>query len=184
MIIHEGSSHCHCVAQVTSDVDKTESLTGARRHVYNPKKAALVGQGTHALSILVRVLEDPSLAPNGPRQFIAQYPDTLTTHEDKIRPHVDRWTIDLSIPREIERKMEECIWTTSVMYAVGGWSEKWFMADFFLMHLVTSSLSTPSPYPCLLERKFCFSVCTSQAQLHHGIMDIMRPSLLRFQALL
>lgn len=113
---------------------------------------SIIGQETHAFSILARVLKDPSLAPNGPRQFIAQYPDVLTTHEDKIRAHVDKWTIDSSIPGEIERKMEECIWTTSVMYAVGGWRENGFTADFFLMHLVTSSLFIPSLIASLSSR--------------------------------
>jgi hypothetical protein len=122
------------VAQVTSDVDETEaklaSLVLDDTSII-PNRAA-VGQETHAFSILARVLKDPSLAPNGPRQFILQYPDTLAAHEDKIRAYVDEWTIDLSIPGEIERKMEECVWTASVMYAVGGWSEKKFTADFFL----------------------------------------------------
>lgn len=134
------------VAQVTSDVDETEaklaSLVLDDTSII-PNRAA-VGQETHAFSILARVLKDPSLAPNGPRQFILQYPDTLAAHEDKIRAYVDEWTIDLSIPGEIERKMEECVWTASVMYAVGGWSEKKFTADFFLMHLVTSSIFIPS----------------------------------------
>ncbi|KAG1860779.1 hypothetical protein F4604DRAFT_1126059 [Suillus subluteus] len=142
------------VAQVTSDVDKTE--TKFTSMVLDdtpmiPNKAA-IEQGTHAFSILARVLKDPSLAPDGPRQYIAQYPDTLTAHEDKIRAYVDQWTIDLSIPGEIERKMEECIWTTSVMYAVGGWSEKGFTADLFLMHLVTSSLFIPSLIASLSPR--------------------------------
>lgn len=101
------------------------------------------GQDTHALSILARVLKDPSLASKGPLDFARQYPDTLVAHGDRIREHVQKWTVDLSKPGEIERKMEECIWTSSVMYALGGWRNG-FTADFFLMHMVTSSAFLPS----------------------------------------
>lgn len=90
------------------------------------------GQETHTFSILARVFKDPKLAPKGPRQPIGQYPDTLRAHGDKIREYVQDWTIDLSRPGEIKRKMEECIWTASVMYAVGGWRNKAFTGDFFL----------------------------------------------------
>ncbi|KAG1793541.1 uncharacterized protein HD556DRAFT_1479300 [Suillus plorans] len=80
------------------------------------------GQDTHSFSILARVLKDPSLA---------------------IRDHVQKWTVDSSRPGEIERKMEECIGTSSVIYALGGWRNG-FPADFFLMHMVTSSIFLPS----------------------------------------
>ncbi|OAX36710.1 hypothetical protein K503DRAFT_793258 [Rhizopogon vinicolor AM-OR11-026] len=102
------------------------------------------GQETHAFSILARVLKDPRLASKGPRQPFGQYPDTLVAHGDEIREHVQDWTIDLSKPGEIERKMEECIWTSSIIYAIGGWRNKAFTGDFFLMHMVTSSVFLPS----------------------------------------
>lgn len=101
------------------------------------------GQDIHAFSILARVLKDPSLASKGPRHFTGQYPDTLVAHGYRIREHVQKWTVDLSKPGEIERKMEECIWTSSVIYALGGWRNG-FTADFFLMHMVTSSIFLPS----------------------------------------
>lgn len=103
----------------------------------------LSGEDTHAFSILARVLKDHSLASKGPRHFTGQYPDTLVAHGYRIREHVQRWTVDLSKPGEIERKMEECIWTSSVIYALGGWRNG-FTADFFLMHMVTSSIFLPS----------------------------------------
>jgi hypothetical protein len=89
------------------------------------------GQDTHAFSILARVLEDPSLASKGSFNLTKQYPDTLVAHGYRIREHVQEWTVDLSKPGEIERKMEECIWTSSVIYALGGWRNG-FTADFFL----------------------------------------------------
>ncbi|KAG1763927.1 hypothetical protein EDD22DRAFT_471845 [Suillus occidentalis] len=101
------------------------------------------GQDTHAFSILARVLKDPTLASKGPRHITGQYPDTLVARGYIIREHVQKWTVDLSKPGEIERKMEECIWTSSVIYALGGWRNG-FTADFFLMHMVTSSIFLPS----------------------------------------
>ena len=90
------------------------------------------GQETHIFSILARVLKGTRFAPKGPRQPFGQYPDTLVAHGDRIREYVQDWTIDLSRPGEIERKMEECIWTSSVIYAIGGWRNKGFTGDFFL----------------------------------------------------
>ncbi|KAG1773707.1 hypothetical protein EV702DRAFT_1243059 [Suillus placidus] len=79
------------------------------------------GQDIHAFSILARVLKDPILA-------------------SKARPEMDGGSLQ---PGEIERKMEECIWTSSVIYTLGGWRNG-FTADFFLMHMVTSSIFLPS----------------------------------------
>jgi hypothetical protein len=101
------------------------------------------GQDTHAFSILARVLKDPSFTSKAPFNLNRQYAETLVAHGYKICEHVQKWTVDLSKPGEIERKMEECIWTSSVIYALGGWRNG-FTADFFLMHMVTSSIFLPS----------------------------------------
>ncbi|KAG1742545.1 hypothetical protein EDB19DRAFT_1827736 [Suillus lakei] len=93
------------------------------------------------------VLDDTSMTPN------------RTPALRKIRIRVDKRMIYISIPGEIECKMEECIWTTSVMYAVGGWSEKGFTADFFLMHLVTSALYIPSLIASLSPRAQVLFLC-------------------------
>ncbi|KAG1753355.1 hypothetical protein EDB19DRAFT_2035262 [Suillus lakei] len=54
--------------------------------------------------------------------------------------------------REIERKMEECIWISTLIYVIGGWSkDKALTADFFFMHLVTSALFLPSLLPYLSQ---------------------------------
>lgn len=104
---------------------------------------ALSGEDTHAFTILARVLKDPSLASKGPRHFAGLYRDTLVAHGQRICEYIQGWTIDLSKPGEIERKMEECIWTSSVIYALGGWRNG-FTPDFFFMHMVTSSIFLPS----------------------------------------
>ncbi|KAH7922285.1 hypothetical protein BV22DRAFT_1131586 [Leucogyrophana mollusca] len=108
--------------------------------------------GTHPFDVLARMLKDPRF-PQGPRNFIGQFPDTLAAHAEEIRKYAEQWTIDLSKPGELDRKMEELIWTSSLMYGIGGWDKtSGFKADFFLMHLVTSSLFLPSVLPYLAPR--------------------------------
>lgn len=61
------------------------------------------------------------------------YNDLMLEHSATIWRYAEQWTIDLSQPGEIERKIEECIWTATVLYATCSWSKhKSFVADFFL----------------------------------------------------
>ncbi|KAG1857737.1 hypothetical protein DFJ58DRAFT_715931 [Suillus subalutaceus] len=123
------------------------------------------GQDTHAFSILARVLKDPSLASKGQLNFASQYPDTLVAHGDTIREHVQKWTVDLSKPGEIERKIGECIWTSSVMYALGG------------MHLVNSSLFLPSLVAYLSPRAQVLLLRAYLSSVIAWFVVIGRPSL-------
>jgi len=110
------------------------------------------GKETHAFDILSRMLKDDRF-PQKPRNFIGQFQDTLAAHADALHKYAEQWTIDISKPGEIDRKMEELLWTSSVMYGIGGWNDKsGFTADFFLMHLVTSSLFLPSVLPYISAR--------------------------------
>jgi len=98
-------------------------------------------QKNHAFSILARIIQDPLFAPNEMEKYIDDVDGLLVVHGADIWRYTEQWTIDLSQPGEIDRKMEECIWTNTIIYAIGGWSkEKGFVADFNFMHLVTSSL--------------------------------------------
>ncbi|KAI6002330.1 hypothetical protein F5J12DRAFT_842650 [Pisolithus orientalis] len=97
---------------------------------------------THAFDVIARMLKDDRLKVDGVPSS-AQV--VIRSHVARIRQYAAQWTIDTSKPGEIERKMEELIWTASVIYAVGGYDEgKGFAAEFFLMHVVTSSLFLPS----------------------------------------
>jgi len=99
----------------------------------------------HAFSILANIMRDPQFAPKEREKYTNDFNGLLTVHGIDIWRHVEQWTIDLTQPGEIERKMEECIWTNTIIYAIGGWSkETGFTANFFFMHLVTSSLFLPS----------------------------------------
>ncbi|KAI6118361.1 hypothetical protein F5141DRAFT_614817 [Pisolithus sp. B1] len=100
---------------------------------------------THVFDIIARIVRDDILkVDNGPvprtvfKQAVAQ-------HAARIRAYAAQWTLDVTRKEEIERKMEELIWLSSAVYAIGAFDEvKGFAADFYLMHVVTSSLFLPS----------------------------------------
>jgi hypothetical protein len=86
----------------------------------------------HAFSILAKVMEDPEFAPKEMGKYTKDFTGLLTDHGANIWRYAEQWTIDLSQPGEVERKVEECIWTSTILYAIGGWSkEEGFCADFF-----------------------------------------------------
>ncbi|KIM44058.1 hypothetical protein M413DRAFT_68435 [Hebeloma cylindrosporum] len=90
----------------------------------------------HAFTILARVLADPALAPRqlNETEF---YQKTVANYGDHIVKHVNEWNLD----GDLDKKVEELLWTNVLIYAVGGSEEdETFNADFFYMHLVTSSL--------------------------------------------
>lgn len=85
---------------------------------------------THAFTILAKIMEDPRFSPT---KYTNDFHGLLTAHGASIWRYAEQWTIDLSQPGEIDRKMEECIWTNTIIYAIGGWNkEKGFTANFFL----------------------------------------------------
>ena len=81
----------------------------------------------HAFTILARVLADPALAPLqfGESKF---YENTVENYGDHIVKHVNEWTLD----GDLDKKVEELLWTNVLIYAVGGSEEEGtFNADFF-----------------------------------------------------
>ncbi|KAI6030050.1 hypothetical protein EDC04DRAFT_2605570 [Pisolithus marmoratus] len=102
------------------------------------------GVNTHVFDIVARMIRDDNLkVENG--QVLREFKQAVDEHVPRIRGHVTRWTIDVTKDGEIERKVEELIWLTSALYAIGGFNEvKGFTGEFFLMHMVTSSLFLPS----------------------------------------
>ncbi|KAG2740712.1 hypothetical protein P692DRAFT_20881154 [Suillus brevipes Sb2] len=125
-----------------------ETTTKLASLFLNTKVSFQLGQPqiNHAFSILaiIQHSEFPVM-----KQYYG-YNDLMLEHSATIWRYAEQWTIDLSQPGEIERKMEEFIWTATVLYATCSWSKhKSFVADFFLMHLVTSTLFLPSVLPYL-----------------------------------
>jgi hypothetical protein len=87
----------------------------------------------HAFTVLARMLKDPVLTLSEPGDDPGPYTLTLQTKGEQIRKYAQQWTIDLSKPGELERKIEELSWANTIIYAIGGWSPKRaFRANFFL----------------------------------------------------
>ncbi|RPD56826.1 hypothetical protein L226DRAFT_574175 [Lentinus tigrinus ALCF2SS1-7] len=115
--------------------------------------------GVHAFTILARVLSDQrfssaslglSAATVGPSTFeriAAQIGSAVVqlTNEWAAEFEGDGATEDA-----IAKKIEELSWMAALVYGVGGWAArerapaKKFNADFFYMHLVTSSIFLPA----------------------------------------
>ncbi|KAK0475744.1 hypothetical protein IW261DRAFT_1340087 [Armillaria novae-zelandiae] len=100
-------------------------------------------KGIHAFDILARILADDTIeVPYGDEDAFAK---TLEANGEALSRYASQWTLDLSDPKEVNRKVEELQWMNTIIYAIGGsQSGKKFNSDFFLMHLVTSSLFLPS----------------------------------------
>ncbi|KAK0440239.1 hypothetical protein EV421DRAFT_1737318 [Armillaria borealis] len=95
-------------------------------HIPNGKK------GTHALDVLARVLKDDALRIPLVSDEIANFETTISAKGEGSYS-------------ELRRKIEELQWMNTIIYAASGSRPgKRFHADFFLMHLVTSSLFLPS----------------------------------------
>ncbi|EMD35908.1 hypothetical protein CERSUDRAFT_52660 [Gelatoporia subvermispora B] len=112
--------------------------------------------GTHAFTILARILNDARFSPSA---IGLPIPDGEHDHEltrtervvgDLIVKYVEQWTVDGGDARDVARKIEELSWVNVLFYGVGGWGGRAtsetgkFKADFFLMHLITSLLFVPS----------------------------------------
>ncbi|KAG8973301.1 hypothetical protein FRB90_009950, partial [Tulasnella sp. 427] len=97
--------------------------------------------GSHSLDIVHRMLQDPDLAAGKTctQDSDVKYSDTLKSAGGKIRDYVKLWQIDLD--REVPEKLEEISWLVALLYGLGGWRKGHdFRSDFFLLHLVTSSI--------------------------------------------
>ncbi|EIW74781.1 hypothetical protein CONPUDRAFT_85591 [Coniophora puteana RWD-64-598 SS2] len=132
---------------IFSLVPKTTSVQGVTQKVaslaVNGSNGAANGHsgGTTAFDVIARILKDDTLIGRKFEIPIQGIRDTFEQHGDRIREHADKWTIDLSKPGELERKMEELQWLNVILYGIGGWTEnQGLQANFFYMHLVTSCL--------------------------------------------
>ncbi|KAG2056639.1 hypothetical protein BDR06DRAFT_1040353 [Suillus hirtellus] len=123
--------------QLASLVLNTKAPTAPSQVAQPPKN--------HAFSILAKIIQDPKFTPKVIKKHFRNFYGLMSEHGDTIWDYAKQWTIDPSQPGEIERKMEECIWTSSILYTIGGWNKDGsFTADFIYMHCVTSSLFLPS----------------------------------------
>ncbi|KAI0367931.1 hypothetical protein BV20DRAFT_534637 [Pilatotrama ljubarskyi] len=112
----------------------------------------------HAFSILARVAADEKFSPASlglpPPEEGPPFDHVEERVGDALAELAAEWAADLegegSTPAAIDKKIEELIWMNAIIYGVGGWAgreraaNKQFNADFFNMHLVTSSLFLPT----------------------------------------
>ncbi|KAG8215387.1 hypothetical protein J3R82DRAFT_8988 [Butyriboletus roseoflavus] len=100
--------------------------------------------GVHAFDIVARILKDDKLNRRAPADYAERFKELLVEYSPTIREHAEQWTVDLNQPGEVGRKIEELVWLSSLVYGPGGLTPNGHRSDFFLMHLVTSSLFLPS----------------------------------------
>ncbi|KAI5992343.1 hypothetical protein F5J12DRAFT_859834 [Pisolithus orientalis] len=87
---------------------------------------------THVFDIIARMVRDGNLKVENVQVF-GEFKQAVDEHAERIRGYAAQWTIDVTKSGEIERKMEELIWLTSSLYAIGGFDEaKGFTGEFFL----------------------------------------------------
>lgn len=109
------------------------------------------GPGPHALTVAAHILNDPELAygkgadPNSP----ARFQDAIRRSGERLRRYIDEWTPE----GKFSDKYEELVWLVSSIYGFSGWrKDEDFKANFFMLHLVTSSLFVPSIHVLLSEK--------------------------------
>jgi hypothetical protein len=104
----------------------------------------------HALSILALVAKDERFEHI--KSLSMDEADMWTfikSHDEALRAYAEMWAFDVADQEDVAKAVDELAWLNSIIYGVGGMSgrkdnEKAFNADFFLMHLVTSSIFLPS----------------------------------------
>ncbi|EGN97426.1 hypothetical protein SERLA73DRAFT_57675 [Serpula lacrymans var. lacrymans S7.3] len=99
--------------------------------------------GTHAFSILQSMLADDRLTNiKAPQTLLSTHTEAMDKYGAIIAEHAASWTVDLSKPGELERKVEELSWVNAIFYAIGGWNEgSDFNSDFFLQVTFTAYLT-------------------------------------------
>ncbi|KAG2049245.1 hypothetical protein BDR06DRAFT_1069857 [Suillus hirtellus] len=85
----------------------------------------------HAFSILAKIMQDLKITPKEIKKHFNNFDGLMSKHGDTSWKYAEQWMIDPSQPGEIEHKMEECIWTSTIIYTIGRWNkDKSFTADF------------------------------------------------------
>ncbi|KAJ4501012.1 hypothetical protein C8R41DRAFT_280802 [Lentinula lateritia] len=105
--------------------------------------------GTHVFTILAHVMKDPMLVVKEANadDIFAFLSEKEGEKSKLLRQYSDRWSFNASDAKEVERKIAELQWMNTLIFTVAGFKKSKqdnFRADFYFMHLVTSSLFLPS----------------------------------------
>ncbi|KAG2346149.1 hypothetical protein BDR05DRAFT_878666 [Suillus weaverae] len=100
----------------------------------------------HALSILALVAKDERFEHIKMTDESDMLTMTVSSRDEALRAYAEMWDFDVANKEDVAKAVEELAWLNSIIYGVGGMTAKTdtFNADFFLMHLVTSTLFLPS----------------------------------------
>ncbi|GJE93605.1 questin oxidase family protein [Phanerochaete sordida] len=186
-LIAEGLSEA-AVQPVEAEVLFTPELFGAGATGIASRLASIALSATtaqtddvHALAILAQVARDPEFEPRNiglpvqPGANENSVNRVVRLGGAKLIEYLQSWFDTVTEDSAVLRaKFEEVVWVNNVVYAVGGWAgrekgeddKKEFNGDFFLMHLVTSTLMTssllnvltPRSAAVLLKTYFAFSI--------------------------
>ncbi|KAK1216322.1 hypothetical protein PQX77_021059 [Marasmius sp. AFHP31] len=103
----------------------------------------------HAFTVLAEVMDNPTIQPTR-HPHHKMYQTTISRYADTILEFADKWAqFDPTDPEVVDQKVEELRWMNTLIYMIPGYHSrehgrgKQFNADFYSMHLVTSSLFLP-----------------------------------------
>ncbi|KAL0570873.1 hypothetical protein V5O48_011084 [Marasmius crinis-equi] len=112
-----------------------------------------IGTGTaslHAFSVLARIMKDDTIRlPAVPDTYREALGYIMENHSSIILKLIAEWSqFDASDAKLLQQKVKELMWTNALLYGVSGYCsgkvDGTFNADFFVMHLVTSSIFLPT----------------------------------------
>ncbi|KAF7329950.1 hypothetical protein MKEN_00258900 [Mycena kentingensis (nom. inval.)] len=97
--------------------------------------------GVHAFTIAARILQDHRFANKK-----GSFDNVQKNLGADIQRYASEWSVDGSNPKEVASKVRELTFLNVMLYVVGGWrdGEGFHIAEFTLMHLLTSSMTLTS----------------------------------------
>ncbi|KAH9992169.1 hypothetical protein BJV77DRAFT_456359 [Russula vinacea] len=129
-------------------------------------RTATLEEKRPTFALLRRIRDHPELTLGSPGH--SSYPDIVTSKGDTLTKLVSEWADewledtrdDADVEKRLEGMVEEVVWGNVIWFGPGGWhacseSSRPFNPDFFVAHLVTSSIflltvvlrSEHAPYP-------------------------------------
>ncbi|KAF8310000.1 hypothetical protein DL93DRAFT_2062450 [Clavulina sp. PMI_390] len=104
--------------------------------------------GQHSFDIVAEMLQDDRLKPHKIRKLNSSRPfeESMDNVGAIVREYASKWVVPADgDKRTLQSKIEELQWLSAIIFGVGGWRPGHdFRSDFFLMHILTSSIFLPS----------------------------------------
>lgn len=100
--------------------------------------------GTHALTILARILSDHRFHERKAVEQFLIYQTVMDELGDILRDYADQWSLDMKRPGELQHKIEELVWANTIIYGIGGWTKGEDLNADFLLYV-----KHPREYVCV-----------------------------------